>query len=206
MLKRPAFYVNIDRCTGCKTCMIACIDKNDLPPSVLWRRVSEYVGGGWARQAEGGYTQNIFGYYLSISCNHCESPACVSSCPTTAMHKDEYGIVSVDPSKCIGCRYCEGACPYSAPQFNAELGKMTKCDFCRDYLEHGKSPACVAACPNRLLEFGEYGDLVAAHGAAEHISPLPATSITQPNLVISPSRHAQPIGSHEGTIRNPQKA
>lgn len=205
MLKRPAFYMNVDKCTGCKTCMIACIDKHDLPTSVLWRRVSEYVGGDWVRRAGGTYSQNIFAYYLSISCNHCENPICVRSCPTTAMHKDEHGIVSVDHDKCVGCRYCEWACPYSAPQYNAELGKMTKCDFCRDYLEAGKAPACVAACPNRVLEYGEYDALVAKYGISQVIAPLPDTAITQPNLIITPSRHAQPAGSRAGKIRNPEE-
>ncbi len=205
MLKRPAFHVNMSACTGCKTCMIACIDKHDLPPGVLWRRVTEYCGGDWLRQADGTYTQSVFAYYLSIACNHCENPICVRSCPTTAMHKDAHGIVSVDHEKCVGCRYCEWACPYSAPQYDADLGKMTKCDFCRDNLEEGRPPACVAACPNRALEFGEYEDLAARYGASQVIAPLPDATITQPNLVITPGRNAKPAGSHAGKIRNPEE-
>lgn len=205
MLKRPAFHVDTSFCTGCKTCMIACIDKNDLPSGVHWRRVTEYVGGDWVHHGNGAFTQNVFAYYLSIACNHCENPICVRSCPTTAMHKDAHGIVSVDHEKCVGCRYCEWACPYSAPQYNAELGKMTKCNFCLDYLEQGKAPACVAACPNRALDFGEYEAMVAKYGSAQVIAPLPDAAITQPNLLITPSRHAQPAGSRTGKISNPEE-
>ncbi|GAB6175907.1 dimethylsulfoxide reductase subunit B [Desulfobaculum senezii] len=205
MLKRPAFYIDMEACTGCKTCMIACIDKHDLPEGVLYRRVSEYVGGNWITNADGSCDQNIFAYYVSLSCNHCENPICVRSCPTTAMHKDENGIVSVDHTKCVGCRYCEWGCPYSAPQYNPEIGKMTKCDFCRDYLEEGKAPACVAACPSRALHYGEYEDLVAKYGEAQVVAPLPDKGITQPNLVFRPNRNAQPAGSRSGKIRNPEE-
>lgn len=107
MLKRPAFHIDIDICTGCKTCMVACMDKNDLPVNILFRRVTEYTGGEWVTNPDGTCEQNVFAYYVSISCNHCENPICIRSCPTTAMHKDENGIVSVDYDKCVGCRYCE---------------------------------------------------------------------------------------------------
>lgn len=205
MLKRPAFYIDLDACTGCKTCMVACIDKHDLPRGVLYRRVFEYTGGGWVRNANDTFEQDVFAYYLSISCNHCENPICVRSCPTTAMHKDENGIVSVDHAKCVGCRYCEWGCPYSAPQYNAELGKMTKCDFCSDYMKMGQTPACVAACPTRALKFGEYEELKAEYGIARNVAPLPDTSITQPNLLFTPGREAKPSGSKAGRISNPEE-
>ena len=96
MLKHPAFHIDVATCTGCKTCMIACKDKNDLADGVRWRRVSEYAGGGWVRRADNTLTQDVFAYYVSVACNHCDEPICVSVCPTTAMHKDESGIVLVD--------------------------------------------------------------------------------------------------------------
>jgi len=132
MLERPAFSINLQNCTGCKTCIIACKDKNNLGQAVRWRRVVEVSGGDWQQHDDGTYTQQVFAYYVSLSCNHCEAPICVRTCPTTAMHKDKQGIVTVDPSKCIGCRYCEWACPYSAPQFDSQANKMTKCDLCQD--------------------------------------------------------------------------
>lgn len=205
MLKRPAFHIDVATCTGCKTCMIACKDKNDLPDGVRWRRVSEFTGGGWVPRADNTFTQDVFAYYVSVSCNHCEEPICVTGCPTTAMHKDEFGIVSVDASKCIGCRYCEWACPYRAPQFNAAAGVMTKCNFCKDYLEQGKPPACVAACPTRSLTFGEYDDLKQRFGESALIAPLPDPAITKPNLIVSAGRSAKPMGSKGGSIANPEE-
>lgn len=163
MIKNPAFYFNSELCTGCKACMIACIDKHNLSKGVLWRRVLEFSGGEWLPVGD-AYEQNVFAYYVSLSCNHCERPVCAEGCPTQAMHKDENGIVSIDEERCVGCRYCEWNCPYGAPQFDPVRKKMTKCDFCRDYLEQGQPPACVAACPCRALDYGEYDDLRARYG------------------------------------------
>ena len=153
--KRPAFYVDTRICTGCMTCVVACKDKNDLKPGVHWRRVYEYSGGEWFPYPDGTFGQDVFAYYISVSCNHCTKPACVEVCPTAAMNQDESGIVTVDETKCIGCRNCEGACPYGAPQYQIETGRMSKCNFCRDELKAGGVPACVASCPTRALRFGE---------------------------------------------------
>ena len=111
--------------------MIACKDKNDLPLGVRWRRVVEFSGGEWASLPGGGFSHDVFAYYISLSCNHCQQPICVECCPSQAMQQDERGIVSVDPDRCLGCRYCEWSCPYSAPQYDEAQGRMTKCDFCQ---------------------------------------------------------------------------
>lgn len=205
MYAQPAFYFDASRCSGCKTCMIACADGNNLPDSVLWRRVAEYAGGEWVEREKGIYSQNVFSYYTSISCNHCEEPVCVRACPTTAMNKNAQGIVSVDLNKCVGCRYCEMNCPYSAPQYNAGTGKMSKCDFCYERLLKGEIPLCVAACPMRALKFGEYEELRKQHGDAAHVAPLPDQAITKPCLVLTPSRNSRPIGSRSGKINNPEE-
>ncbi|NCD16407.1 MAG: dimethylsulfoxide reductase subunit B, partial [Actinobacteria bacterium] len=189
---------------GCKACQIACKDKHDLPIGVNWRRVVEYSGGSWQRDGE-TFTPNVFTYYTSISCNHCENPVCVTVCPTTAMTRRDDGTVYVDETKCVGCRYCEWACPYSAPQFNVETGHMSKCDLCYDYREQGQDPACVAACPSRALGWGPIDELRAEFGDVADIEPLPDPSLTRPHLVITPHRHAQPTGSGTGAIANPQE-
>ncbi|NCP16392.1 dimethyl sulfoxide reductase subunit B, partial [bacterium] len=98
-----AFYFDSQFCTGCKACQIACKDKNNLPPGVLWRRVYEISGGGWERQGE-AWTTDVFAYNLTLACNHCEHPVCAGVCPTQAYSKREDGLVLLDASKCLGCQ------------------------------------------------------------------------------------------------------
>ena len=205
MLKRPSFLLDTQICTGCKTCMIACKDKHDLPLGVRWRRVVEFAGGEWVPWPDGTFRQDVFAYYLSVSCNHCHEPICVQSCPTTAMYQDEHGIVSVDPKKCVGCRYCEWACPYSAPQFDPVAGQMTKCDFCRSELALGHAPACVAACPTRALQFGNHNELARRYGSSPIIAPLPSPGLTEPCLLLVVHESAKPEWTAAGGIANPEE-
>ena len=204
--KQLGFSFDQAKCTGCKACQIACKDKNDLPVGVTWRRVAEYTGGGWiTNEAEGTSTQDVYSYYTSVSCNHCEDAICMDVCPTTAMRRGDNGIVYVDAEVCIGCKYCAMACPYSAPQYDAGKGVMTKCDFCMDRVAEGGEPACVASCPTRALSFGEIVDLRQAPGGTADVAPLPNPSITRPNLVVLPHPKAKPSGSKAGAIGNPEE-
>lgn len=202
MAKQKAFYFDSSTCIGCKACQTACVDKNDLPLGILWRRVFEYGGGAWIQRNGVSTPSNVFTYFVSTACQHCQDPACVHVCPTTAMHKREDGIVLVDASKCIGCRYCEWACPYGAPQFSQEKGVMTKCTFCEDLQTQGLNPACVDACVMRALDFGELEDLRKKYGDVNAIEPLPTADITQPSIVITPHRSAQLSGTGTGKIQS----
>ncbi len=200
------FFFDQTLCTGCKACQIVCKDKHDLPIGVTWRRVVEYSGGSWQSDARTHtFTPNIFTYYTSVSCNHCEDPVCTQVCPTTAMTRREDGTVYVDQDKCVGCRYCEWACPYSAPQFNAKTGHMTKCDLCYDYRETGQNPACVSACPSRALDWGPIDELRKKYGDEVGIAPLPDPSMTKPHLVVKPHRDAQAWDEANGHIANPEE-
>ncbi len=203
MPKQLAFYFDQSACTGCKACQIACKDKNDLPVGISWRHVLFYGGGSWNNHPTRGdlVVQNgIFAYALSKACMHCENPACVKACPAGAMTKRADGVVLVNSDICIGCRYCEWACPYGAPQFNEKKGVMTKCTFCEDLLAQGQNPACVDACPMRALEVGELSELRAKYGSDNAIEPLPPAGITAPALVMTPHKHAQPSGKGTGKI------
>ena len=203
MTKQMAFYFDASACNGCKACVVACKSKNQLPVGINWRRVTEYGGGSWTPDPDDPQRMqpnNIFAYAVSLSCNHCESPICMESCPTAAISKNDDGIVLIDDSKCIGCRYCEWACPYGAPQFDATAGVMTKCNFCEDLLAEGESPYCVSACVMRALDYGELSELQAKYGNVNAIEPLPSADLTEPALVITPHRHAQMSGEGTGEI------
>lgn len=194
------FFVDVAKCTGCKTCQVACKDKNDLEVGRNFRRVAEYAGGEW-KEKNGAWTQNVFAYYTSISCNECAEPACAKVCPTGAHAKRaDNGLVLIDQAKCIACRRCETACPYGAPQFDAKANKMTKCDACVDRLAKNQQPACVDACPQRALEFGDIAALRAKHGAVAAIAPLPTAKATKPSLVIHPPRTARAVGDKSGSV------
>ena len=182
-MTRLAFYFDSSSCSGCKTCQMACKDKNNLAIGQVWRRVYEVTGGAWKKQGE-AWKQDVFAYNLSMSCNHCEDPICVEVCPTHALWKREDGIVQIDQALCIGCKYCSWVCPYGAPQYNPETGVMGKCDLCADYVDQGKNPSCVDACPMRALDFGDYEELLVKYGASDHVYPLPDHSITGPSLCI----------------------
>lgn len=202
MKTQYGFYFDASRCTGCKTCELACKDYKDLDENVNFRRIYEYVGGSWSEQPNGAWQQNVYTYYTSIACNHCDKPACVEVCPTGAMHKTPDGFVKVKEDVCIGCRYCSMACPYDAPQYDARKGHMTKCDGCHDRVLAGQKPICVESCPLRALDFAPIEELREKYGNLGEIAPLPAATYTRPNLVIKPNRHAKPSGDRTGKISN----
>lgn len=175
-MAQVGFFIDVTKCIGCKTCVVSCKDKNDLEVGRNFRRVYSF---------EDGEFPNPSLTHLSISCNHCDEPKCIENCPTTAIYKrEEDGVVLIDHDKCVGCKYCEWNCPYGAPQYNEEIGKMTKCDTCIDLREEGEEPACVTSCPMRAIEFGPIDELRRKHGANSDIRGLPSSSITKPNLVI----------------------
>lgn len=157
---------NVD-CIGCRACEIACKDKNGLAAGPRFRRV-QYV--------EGGTYPDVYAYKVNVSCNHCAEPACLPTCPTGALYKRKSdGIVDIDSTLCIGCRRCEAACPYGAPQFDVAENVMKKCNMCVDELEAGRKPYCVMACMMRVLDIGPSNS-----SARVNTRPRPAARRTTP--------------------------
>lgn len=195
------FYYDATRCTGCHTCEAACRDYHDLALGMTYRHVYEVEGGSWKQDSNGVWTNDTFSYYTSISCQHCNNPACVKVCPTGAMHKGDNGLVSVDEHRCIGCGYCALACPYKAPKVDREKGHSVKCDGCAERVAAGLRTICEEACSMRCIEFGPV-DQLTRDGEQADIAPLPEPQVTYPNLYIKKCVASRPSGSAECRIAN----
>lgn len=177
------FYYDQTACVGCKTCQIACKDRNNLEVGTLFRRVHEFEGGKFPKP---------YAYYLSMSCNHCKEAKCVKGCPTGAMHFGEDGTVQHDKDMCIGCKYCVWNCPYSVPQYLEAKNIVGKCDSCKDLRAEGQNPACVDACVMRCLKFGDLDELKAEYGddLVRELPVLPSATQTNPSFLIKPKNEA----------------
>jgi formate dehydrogenase iron-sulfur subunit len=137
------FHFDMTKCIGCKCCVVACNEQNGNPADILWRRVGEI---------EGGVYPDTHRHYLSMGCNHCLEPTCLTGCPVDAYTKDGVtGIVRHSADACIGCQYCTWNCSYGVPQYNPERGVVGKCDMCYGRLARGQEPACAAACPEDAI-------------------------------------------------------
>lgn len=149
-MNQKSFVVDLNRCTGCGACIIACSIENTEKQGLNWRQVYTF---NETRHP----TLPLFS--LSMACNHCESPACLKNCPASAYTKDATtGAVEIDSSHCIGCKYCTWACPYDAPRYNENRGVVEKCDFCMERQEKGDIPACISTCPTNALQIEDYNE------------------------------------------------
>jgi Fe-S-cluster-containing dehydrogenase component len=152
------------RCIGCKTCVVACHEANDLPPDDRGNGLHD------APQALNDRTKNIIKLYkeegrrsyVKQQCMHCIDPACVGACMIGALQKREHGIVTWESDRCIGCRYCQVACPYNIPKFEwaSTNPRIIKCELCNHRLKEGKIPACCEVCPRAAVIYGKHADLL----------------------------------------------
>jgi Fe-S-cluster-containing dehydrogenase component len=140
-----ALIVDAAKCTGCGACADACNLRNDLPQDLSYIR---YCGQG----KDGNE------WCLPVQCQHCADAPCETVCPTGATYHTKDGVVLVNEKLCVGCRYCEVACPYQARRFDHERGVANKCWLCLDYVLGGGEPACVHACLHGARIFGRLDD------------------------------------------------
>jgi Fe-S-cluster-containing dehydrogenase component len=162
-----ALLYDATKCIGCKACVAACARANGLQPD------TRLDGLHQAPADLNAFTKNIIKLYkakdgsysfVKQQCMHCADPACVSACMFQGLSKDvATGIVSWNGSKCVGCRYCEIACPFHVPKFewSGINPRIVKCELCRDRLEVGGKPACTAVCPTGAVIFGKRTALLA---------------------------------------------
>lgn len=148
---RFAMIFDQNKCVGCGACKEACSETNHVPAGQLrmtLERQSPLDGTPGNRK------------YVRVSCQQCSEPPCVRVCPTGAAHIDPAtNIVTMDNSRCVGCKYCIAACPYNVRYINSETKVADNCDFClKTKLANGEEPACVQACRHGALYFGDVND------------------------------------------------
>lgn len=156
---QAAILTDTSKCIGCRQCVIACKRENKLAPEVprRWNRDDGLSARNWT-----AIEDLPGGKFVRKQCRHCLEPACVSACPVGALQKTELGPVIYDGEKCMGCRYCMMACPYSIPRYDWDetVPYVRKCILCYERLKAGGQPACTEACPTGATIFGDRSDLI----------------------------------------------
>ncbi len=183
--RRWVMVVDLSRCDGCGKCTQACSKMHHVPSPREWIKVFEMQDSTESPS-----------YWFPKPCFHCDNPPCTKVCPVGATFKRQDGIVLVDNERCIGCRFCMAACPYSSRYFNwgepqetaevaeatyspergypRRVGTVEKCDFCPDMAAAGKLPGCVAGCPMGTLYYGDQNEdaVTNSKGETERLSSL----------------------------------
>ena len=174
--KKFVMVIDLSRCKNLKKCQAACDHMHHIPAEQNWIKV--YAMKDAAHDAP---------YWQPTTCMHCDNPPCVKVCPVDATFKRQDGIVLIDSNRCIGCRFCMAACPYSTRVFNwgdpdlpeniakmdyscetsmpQKKGTVGKCDFCPDMTRMGMLPHCVSACPNGVFFFGDLNEDSVTNGS-----------------------------------------
>jgi molybdopterin-containing oxidoreductase family iron-sulfur binding subunit len=178
--KRFVMVIDLAKCDGCAKCTEACQKMHFTPTDREWIKVFKMQD-----------SETTPSYWLPKPCFHCDNPPCTKVCPVNATFKREDGIVLIDNERCIGCRFCMAACPYSSRFFNWEkpdqptelanveyspergnprrIGTVEKCDFCPDMIRQGKMPACVSSCPMNVIYFGDENEDAVTNSAGETV-------------------------------------
>ncbi|HWR31897.1 MAG TPA: 4Fe-4S dicluster domain-containing protein [Chitinophagaceae bacterium] len=173
--KKFVMVVDLSRCKNARKCISACQKWHYRPEDTEWLTVKLLKDSDKAAP-----------YWFPKQCFHCDNPPCVKVCPVNATFKRQDGLVLIDNERCIGCKFCMAACPYSTRVFNwsepevpahikdlpysaetgvpAKVGTVEKCDFCPDRAREGLLPPCVEACPNGVFYFGDESEDTVSNG------------------------------------------
>ncbi len=174
--KKFVMVIDLAKCKNLKKCQQACNHMHSVHPGQNWLKVLSMQDA-----------EETSPFWQPIGCMHCDEPPCVKVCPVDATFKRQDGIVLIDNERCVGCRFCMAACPYSSRVFNwvepiqtaeqkavpyssetstpQSLGTVAKCDFCPDMTRKGELPHCVSACPNGVFMFGDLNEDSVTNGS-----------------------------------------
>lgn len=173
--RKFVMVIDLARCKNARKCVTACQKMHHLPEEKEWLQVRLMKD-----------SEDAAPYWFPKTCFHCDNPPCVKVCPVDATFKRQDGLVLIDTDRCIGCKFCMAACPYSTRVFNwsepelseeiscvhstpetsvpSKVGTVEKCDFCPDMARAGLLPDCVTACPNGVFYFGDQNEDVVTNG------------------------------------------
>jgi Fe-S-cluster-containing dehydrogenase component len=173
--KKFVMVIDLAKCKNARKCISACQKMHHLPEDKEWIEIKLMKD-----------SEKAAPYWFPKTCFHCDNPPCVKVCPVDATYKRTDGLVLIDNERCIGCKFCMAACPYSTRVFNwsepelekevaalayspetstpSKMGTVEKCDFCPDMIREGKLPDCVTACPNGVFYFGDEVEDVVTNG------------------------------------------
>jgi formate dehydrogenase iron-sulfur subunit len=130
-------YADLNRCTDCRACEVACQREHNGLPAMWVIRVEDR-------------------FAVPLSCRHCEKAPCVTVCYTEALYRTKEGTVALDTDKCTGCGLCLFACPFGVIGFDWSRKVMHKCDLCAARLAEGETVVCAITCPTQALRYDEY--------------------------------------------------
>jgi len=183
--KRYAMAFDLERCTGCHACSVACKVENHVPLGNFRTKVYYYDQGEFPR---------VRRHFLPVVCMQCEDAPCLKACPTQSISRGEDGVVRINTATCNGNGKCEHACPYGAIYVNPLTHTADKCDFCSHRLEAGMAPACVETCPGETIVFGDLND------PQSRISQFVAKQDDE-LAVLKPDEGAKPQVRYRGLVR-----
>lgn len=183
MAGKKQFYIDLDECTGCDLCVIACKDEYVGNPRKPWTLAQPDTGHFWmdVNSLERGTAPKVKVTHMPLLCQHCDNAPCMKVCPEDAIARREDGLVWIDSEKCTGCGLCQEACPYDVIYMNESENVAQKCTGCAHIVEMGKMPRCADVCPRDAIYFADEDDpkMIELRKGSEFLHP---EYETQPNV------------------------
>ncbi len=155
-MAETSFLIDVDKCTGCRLCVIACKDEHVGSEYAPWTRPQPETGQFWIdiQALERGAAPRLRMSFLPLLCQHCRNAPCIKACPEGAIKTRPDGLVWIDPAACTKCGLCRDACPYDVIYMNEDLGIAQKCTGCAHRVDAGDLPRCAEVCPHEAIVFG----------------------------------------------------
>ncbi len=173
MMKFKTFAIDVDSCSGCGLCVVACKDEHVGSTHAPWAAAQPAVDHFWMRleYRETGTIPHVSVAHFPVMCQHCTNAPCIAVCDEGAIKRRDDGLVWIDPELCTGCGDCHTACPYGVIYRNEADGIAQKCTGCAHRVDQGLEPRCVEICPHDAVIFGHESTLTIGNGDLEELHP-----------------------------------